>query len=212
VLFTSTFLGDAGVSLLANTMRGNASITNLNLQECGVGDAGVQDLAQALAVNRKAALVALNLSHNTIGVPGSQSLASYLEATHTLTRLDLGYAHLGVASAPFIAQALKGHIPLTHLLVPGNDFQDEGASKFSSALATNTKLRVFNFQVIIPYLYIMFWLFFLFIFYFYISYIILLLLLLFFIINIMYFFRAMELQKKEQPNLRMPSHSVKCRY
>lgn len=144
VLLPNTFLGNAGVALLADAMRGNSSITNLNLEECGVGDTGVKALAQALTANKKAALVSLNLSRNTIGEAGSQSLSTYLEASHSLTRLDLGYAHLGAASAPFISQALKqAHI--THLLLPGNDFQDEGASKIASALSANKKLHVFNF-------------------------------------------------------------------
>jgi Ran GTPase-activating protein (RanGAP) involved in mRNA processing and transport len=148
VLFPNTHLGDAGVVLLADAMRGNSSITNLNLEECGVGDTGVKALTQALAANKKTALVSLNLSHNTIGELGSQSLATYLEATQTLTCLNLGYSHLGAASAPFISQALR-HAHITHLFLPGNDFQDEGASKFAYALNTNTHLQVFNFQVLI---------------------------------------------------------------
>lgn len=146
VLFPNTLLGDAGVALLAEAMRGNSSITNLNLEECGVGDAGVKALTQALAANKKAALVSLNLSHNTIGEMGSQSLSTYLEASHTLTRLDLGYSHLGASSALSLSKALpKAH--LTHLFLPGNDFHDDGASKLATGLSANTKLQVFNFQV-----------------------------------------------------------------
>ena len=147
VLFPNTLLGDAGVAMLADAMRGNSSITNLNLEQCGVGDAGVTALSQALAENKKVALTSLNLSHNLISELGSQSLAIYLEISQTLTRLDLGYSHLGSASAPFISQALR-HSHVTHLLLPGNDFQDEGAFKFASALTTNTNLQVLNFQVL----------------------------------------------------------------
>lgn len=148
VLFPNTYLGDAGASLMAAAMRSNSSITNLNMEECGVGDAGINELAQALASNRKAVLVSLNLARNSIGVSGAKSLAEFLENNHTLTKLDLGYSHLGSDSAPFIAQSLKNsQNPLSHLFVPGNNFGDDGASKFASSLAANTKLRVLNIQV-----------------------------------------------------------------
>lgn len=148
VLFPNTFLGDAGAALLASAMRGNSSITNLNLEECGIGDAGVNDIAQALSSNKKAALVSLNLSHNKIGVLGSQSLATFLESNRTLTKLDLGYSQVGADSAQSIAQILKApQNSLSHLLVPGNNFGDDGANKFATTLSTNTKLKVFNFQV-----------------------------------------------------------------
>ena len=76
-----------GVVQLAEALRGNETLTLLNLGHCIVGDDGAAALAAALRVNRT--LLTLGLENCRIGSPGLRALLEAVRVNSTLQALDL---------------------------------------------------------------------------------------------------------------------------
>jgi hypothetical protein len=95
-------IGDNGATELARALAGNATLTELHLNNNTIGDAGATELARALAGN--ATLTALHLNGNYIGAAGATELARALAANATLTRLALYNNNIGAAGATELAR------------------------------------------------------------------------------------------------------------
>ena len=68
----SNSIGDAGAQALAEALKTNGTLMELNLHNISIGDAGARALAEALKTNN--ALTTLWLHNNSIGVVGAHTL------------------------------------------------------------------------------------------------------------------------------------------
>jgi hypothetical protein len=73
---------------LANMIRHNSSLRNLDLQHCGIGDAGAAALGAALPAS--IVLTTLHLQHNRITSAGAEALARGVHANRGRVRVNLG--------------------------------------------------------------------------------------------------------------------------
>ncbi|KJE94543.1 hypothetical protein CAOG_05175 [Capsaspora owczarzaki ATCC 30864] len=135
-------VGDAGAQAIAEALKVNTTLTQLDLPYNQIGDVGAHAIAQALKVNTT--VTKLYLLRNQIGDVGAQAIAEALKGNTTLTHVNLFHNHIGDAGAQAIAEALKGNTKLTKLYLGWNRVGDAGALSISEALQKNTTLRNLN--------------------------------------------------------------------
>ncbi|XP_078381247.1 NLR family CARD domain-containing protein 4-like [Oculina patagonica] len=128
------------VVVLAEVLKGNSSLTKLNLSGNDIGDVGAAGLAEALQNNKN--LTELDLSYNYIGDHGATGLAAPLQKNTGLTGLSLFHNYIGDQGAVGLAEALKKNTSLTELDLSENNIWDEGAAGLAEALKKNTNLAV----------------------------------------------------------------------
>ena len=119
-------------------MQGNTGLTELRLANNGIGDAGVQALAEGLQGNT--GLTTLNLSNNYFLDAGVQALAEGLQGNTGLTELRIASTGIGEAGVQALAKLLQGMKGLTSLDFLGNDIGEEGSQAFLKDLDVNTTL------------------------------------------------------------------------
>lgn len=83
----SNFFGDEGAKCLANMLRDNKTIKELNITDNNIGTEGVKYLANALKKNDT--LEVLYLGYNNIGDEGAKCLADMLTVNKTLQKVWL---------------------------------------------------------------------------------------------------------------------------
>lgn len=123
-------LGGEGIKALAEVLKGNQTLTTLNLSKTNIKPKDTVEIAKILTQTQ---LTTLNLSGNQIGdIFGGQNL--YDEASITAT-VNL-YRSLGTnfGLTP-IAEALKVNSTLTSLNLAGNQIIDDGIARLSKALS-----------------------------------------------------------------------------
>ena len=76
-----------GITRFCQALSQNKHLTVLDLENCGIDDAGALALAQVLAVNRS--ITHLNLAGNAIGSKGGYAIATALKYNHVLDTLSL---------------------------------------------------------------------------------------------------------------------------
>ncbi len=103
-----------------------------------IGDAGAQAIAEALKVNTTVA--ELNLGWNKMGVAGAQAIGEALKVNTAVTELYLYSNQIGDAGAQAIGEALKVNTTVTELKLDDNEIGDDGARAIGEALGFNTSL------------------------------------------------------------------------
>ena len=132
------------VGLLAEVLKGNTTLRELNLEDIGISGQGATGLAEALKVNLT--LTELNLRNNVIGDEGATLLAEALKVNLTLTELNLRYNDIDDEGATGLAEALKVNLTLRDLNLRRNLIGDEGATSLAEALKVNLTLTELNLQ------------------------------------------------------------------
>ena len=133
-------LTDTGVRSLAEMLRVNTTLKDLNLLHNYFYDDGVAALGEALRVN--ATLTRLVLSNNPAGDNGAASLAAALLVNTGLKDLQLRGTSIGLAGATALAEALMVNRTLTSVDLGFNeDIRNAGAVKFAHMLEDNSTLR-----------------------------------------------------------------------
>ncbi|KAL9965573.1 hypothetical protein ACROYT_G029388 [Oculina patagonica] len=132
----------ADAVVLAEALKGNSSLTVLNLYNNNIGAQGATGLAAALQKN--ASLTELDLSLNKIGDHGATGLAEALQENKSLTKLHLYLNGIGGQGATRIAGALQENTSLAELYLSLNNIGDYGATGLARALRENTSLAVLN--------------------------------------------------------------------
>ncbi|XP_059109624.1 NACHT, LRR and PYD domains-containing protein 12 [Peromyscus eremicus] len=119
-------LGSRGVRLLCHGLRhANCKIQNLRLKRCQVSGSACQDLAAALIANRN--LIRLDLSGNSIGVPGLEQLCEGLRHPRCrLQMIQLRKCLLEATAGGVIASVLSNNSHLVELDLTGNPLEDLG--------------------------------------------------------------------------------------
>jgi hypothetical protein len=131
-------MGDADAAALAESLRGNTTLTVLFLTDNQIGDAGATALAECLRGNTTLTLVCLR--SNQIGDAGATALAEGLRGNTTLTKLFVVGNHIGDAGATALAGGLRGNTALTALDLCENQIGDAGATALAESLRGNTTL------------------------------------------------------------------------
>ncbi|XP_075815285.1 NACHT, LRR and PYD domains-containing protein 12 [Microtus pennsylvanicus] len=128
-------LGSWGVRLLCQGLRhANCKLQNLRLKRCRVSGSACQDLATALIANRN--LIRLDLSGNSIGVPGLQLLCKGLRHPRCrLQMIQLRKCLLEAAAGGEIASVLSSNSHLVELDLTGNPLQDLGLKLLCQGLS-----------------------------------------------------------------------------
>ncbi|OHE72562.1 MAG: hypothetical protein A2007_06040 [Verrucomicrobia bacterium GWC2_42_7] len=143
--------GDLGARALADALKINTSLTELNLTANGIGGVGARALADALKTNTS--LTKLNLTGNKIGDVGAGALADVLRTNSTLIELNLSDNKISFYGASLIGEALDHNTSLTKLSLDGNYIScwmnednapdardDRGIKALGIALQRNTSL------------------------------------------------------------------------
>ena len=80
-------IGEEGAAELTAALRGNTTVTSLDISHNGIGDGGALHVAELLKLNTT--LQSINLGGNDIGEAGAKALDDALNSNETLRTLDL---------------------------------------------------------------------------------------------------------------------------
>ncbi|XP_015993479.2 ribonuclease inhibitor [Rousettus aegyptiacus] len=128
-------LGDAGMQLLLQGLHGpTCKIQTLSLQNCGLTEAGCRGLPATLRC--LPTLRELYLSNNPLGDAGLQLLCDgLLDPECHVERLQVEYCNLTAASCEPLAAVLRAKRELRELMVSNNDLGDAGVRALCRGLA-----------------------------------------------------------------------------
>jgi Ran GTPase-activating protein (RanGAP) involved in mRNA processing and transport len=136
----------AAVRSIAEGVRSNTTLQQLELQDCKLGDQGISLLANALAI-RSGSTLELRLYNNEITSVGVHALVDdNVDAVKTLAKLCLTYNSIRSEGATILADALgRNAMPnLKRLYLGGCHIGDDGFVALVSALEQNTSLQILN--------------------------------------------------------------------
>jgi hypothetical protein len=120
-----------GPSALSSMLRGNTSITNLNLSWCNIGGAGAELLMKGLKKN--VTIKWLDFSYNSLASPllsekknpaskgnPAKQLCAVLASNKALTHLNVSFCKMGKEDIEVVAKGLNQNRTLLGLVVTGN--------------------------------------------------------------------------------------------
>lgn len=127
-------------------LKGNRSLTSLQLSDNEIGPDGAEFLEELLQDNES--LVQLDLSHNSLRGTSMAALAKGLQRNFTLTSLSVAYCEIDAAGAADLAKCftelLEGRLSLCclkELDLTGNLVACAGAQYLAEALKVNQSLE-----------------------------------------------------------------------
>ncbi|GAB4815992.1 hypothetical protein N2152v2_003038 [Parachlorella kessleri] len=132
-----------GAAALADLLRGNNSLTDVNINMNDVGDDGAFQLAASLKDNRT--LKTLDVGGNNIGPDGGKALAAALRGNESLQTLELGYNPIGPEGAKAFSDLLKYDMKVETLKLGWCKIgAGEGAKAVADLIMFNTTLRTLD--------------------------------------------------------------------
>ena len=135
-------ISDAGATCIAEAIKVNKTLTTLDLSFTGISDVGATCIAEAIKVNKT--LTNLYLSENRISDAGATCIAEAIKVNKTLTNLDLSLNGISDAGATCIAEAIKVNKTLTNLDLSHNGISDAGATCIAEAIKVNKTLTTLD--------------------------------------------------------------------
>ena len=131
------------INFIVDILKGNTTITKVNLDKNGIGDDGAAALADALKENTS--ITELNVGNNYIGDAGVTALAEALKMNKTLTTLSIPSesirSDITNVGAIALAEALKNNRTLRTLNISNNSIDAVGAAALAEALKQNKTLE-----------------------------------------------------------------------
>ena len=137
-------INDAGIALIAEAIKGNTSLRNINLFGNQIGDLGTIALIQAIQEN--ITLVSIILGDNPIGDPGAIAIADFLTTNTVLRNLNLQQTFIGNPGGIALANSLKRNNALITFGLAITNITDPGARAFADAFTINTAVGAFGFS------------------------------------------------------------------
>ena len=131
-------IGREGMRKICDSLQNNIHLKRLNVSQINLDE--TDDIAEMLCHNNT--LTELNLSQNRINDAGMDIISKSLETNKTLQTLNLLLNMVGDASAKGIATMLHENNSLKQLNLSGNKIREEGAEVFIKVLAKNTKVDI----------------------------------------------------------------------
>jgi Leucine-rich repeat (LRR) protein len=138
----------AAVRSIAEGVRSNTTLQQLDLRHCRLDDLGISVLADALAT-RNASILELDLGNNEITSVGVRALVEdSMGAMNSLTKLCLSSNRIRSEGATILADALgRNAMPsLTRLELGWCCIDDDGCVVLVSALEQNASLQILDFK------------------------------------------------------------------
>jgi hypothetical protein len=127
------------VQFLAEALRTNTTLIQLDLTGNKVGDGGATFIGEALKIN--STLIYLNLLNNGIGATGATALGKGIKINSTLKQLNLCGNEIRDNGATAFGEGLRINATLKKLNFVNNKIGDEGTIALEEALKTNTTLK-----------------------------------------------------------------------
>ena len=131
-------IGNKGLDALANGLKDNTILKSLNLTGNKIRACGIISLFEALQKNKS--LVKLNLCDNYFGLSGCIEIAKRLNFT-ILEHLEISCCIIGDDGAKVFAVVLKENITLKQLMISNNNFTDVGKIAILETLKVNKTLK-----------------------------------------------------------------------
>ncbi|CAE7667328.1 NLRC3 [Symbiodinium necroappetens] len=127
-------MDSTALTAIAEGLKGNQSISQVDLSSSMLGDKPARALADLLK-QPGSPLQSLNLSHNAIEADGARALAEALLENQRLEKLAMNHNYLADAGALAFADALlTGRVALKYLHLDHNDIGDVGSRAINQAL------------------------------------------------------------------------------
>ena len=117
----------------------NPSVTQLNVYNYELGDARIEQLADAIA--RSQQVFTLDVGRNNLTVVGASALAAGLRANESIHTVWLRENAIGQLGVEAFADMLESNQSLTGLSLGRNGINHDGAATLALALKTNQTLR-----------------------------------------------------------------------
>ena len=135
-------IGDKGIAHIANSLRTNTTISDLDVFHCGISGIGVQSLAEAIAANGSIRLERLNIAFNDIGDIGTAHIATALQINTTIKWLFMSHGgRISDKVGDSLPRALAVNRSLEYLNLIDTNISDTGAAHISTALCVNNSLE-----------------------------------------------------------------------
>jgi len=134
-------INEEDVTLLANILETNTSLTHLNLSGNLIGERGAVALFTALKSNNS--LSKLIMAHNCIGDEAAEVLSDTLKTNTSLSHLDLKTTDIGSSGAAALFSALETNHFLSTLILCNNPIWQDGEAfkeNLGTALRQSTSL------------------------------------------------------------------------
>jgi Ran GTPase-activating protein (RanGAP) involved in mRNA processing and transport len=125
---------------LADALRGNTSLTAIDLGGNELGAQGVKYIADALRVNTS--LTTVYLGGNEIGDQGAQYLADALRVNSSLNAIYIESNNISAQGARSLADALQVNTSLTEIHLQRNDIGDDSLKQEIQQLCERNKVRL----------------------------------------------------------------------
>jgi Ran GTPase-activating protein (RanGAP) involved in mRNA processing and transport len=124
-----------GIELLAEALQNNISLHTLDLSGNSIGIEGGQSIGSILANTR---LTKIDLSKNTLGDEGTSEIAHALSTNQNLQTISLRHNLMCDGGVAALAEALKINSTLTELDLAGNNIQDRGADAIAQVVKSKS--------------------------------------------------------------------------
>jgi len=133
-------VGDAGIAEISRFLETNKTLTALNLNgNTDISPSGWQRLGQAMKKNTT--LKTLSLDHTNIGDAGMEALAAGLRINSALRSLELEYAGLGEKGGRVVRDLVRENTSIVDLsLVAGNKITGDMQEEITKYLTLNKSM------------------------------------------------------------------------
>ena len=138
------FFGLGDCTALAEAIKHNSTIRQLDLSgtDIGLGDCSI---ALADAIKHNSTITHLNLSCNSLGLVDGTALAEAIKHNSTIRQLDLSGTDIGLGDCSIaLADAIKHNSTITHLNLSCNLFGLGDCTALAEAIKHNSTIRQLN--------------------------------------------------------------------
>eukprot|EP00164_Ancoracysta_twista_P008762 GFYU01012750.1.p1 GENE.GFYU01012750.1~~GFYU01012750.1.p1 ORF type:complete len:785 (-),score=200.38 GFYU01012750.1:111-2465(-) len=132
-------LGKDGARAIADFLKDNTTLKQINLSENNMGKEGTRWLEDALKVNKS--LESLNLRSNSLGKEGAKACSSIFEVNKGLTSLNLVNNGFGVAGGEILRDAMQNNKKIVNLNLVWNGIGEEILEEIGEKLKENKNLQ-----------------------------------------------------------------------
>lgn len=121
-----------GPKAIAYALRTNSALTDLDLRNNSLNDAGISAIFEAIVDNRKTKLTSLNISGNAVGPAGSEAVTAMVQR-NLLTVLNAKNMQIGSETANDLVEALHVNHSLKKLDLSKNRLDKKSTALLKAA-------------------------------------------------------------------------------